>query len=166
MRRSVAIVFAVTAVMAGAPAAALPATFTAACSGTRGDADSLKSAITAANTAEGNDSVALGAGCRYVLGAPDNFWYGPNGLPPIVSDITIEGNGATIARVAGAAAFRLLFVGADPAVPTPRLRVARRRAADAARRDARRRARQGRRLVRSAAVGRAWAARSSARARC
>ena len=55
-----------------------------------------------ANTAAGNDSVALGARCRYVLGAPDNYWYGPNGLPPIASDITIEGNGATIARAPSA----------------------------------------------------------------
>ena len=95
-----------------APADAAP--LTAACSGTTGDTASLVSAINDANAAAGADSVLLGAGCLYRLTGVDNNWYGPNGLPPIASDITIEGNGATIARDATAPKFRLFFVGANP----------------------------------------------------
>lgn len=82
------------------------------CSGTIGDAIGLVNAITEANVVTGPDTIELVAGCTYTLTKPDNYWYGPNGLPPIASDITLEGNGATIAR-AGSRPFRLLFVGAD-----------------------------------------------------
>lgn len=46
--------------------------------------------------------------------SPDNFWYGPNALPPVASTITIEGNGAVL-RIPFVAATRLrfFFVGAD-----------------------------------------------------
>ena len=108
---------AVAGALALCPPAAPAATFTAACSGGSGDVGSLRAAITVANTNLTADTVSLGAGCRYALGEPDNNWYGPNGLPPIASDITIEGNGATIARLPGAVPFRLLFVGADPTSP-------------------------------------------------
>jgi hypothetical protein len=122
MRGRVALVLTLTALVAGAttlaPSSASASTFTAACSDRAGDVGSLKAAITAANANPGADTVALGAGCRYTLGAPDNNWYGPNGLPPIASDITLEGNGATIARREQAVAFRLLFVGADPTSPS------------------------------------------------
>ena len=50
----------------------------------------------------GADVIELAPGCTYTLTAVDNYWYGPNGLPPIASEITIEGNGATIARSATA----------------------------------------------------------------
>jgi hypothetical protein len=90
------------------------ARFTAACSGTTGNAASLVAAIVSANSSAGPDTVSLGVGCVYTLTAVDNFWYGPNGLPEIASTITIEGNGATITRSAKAPGFRLLFVGADP----------------------------------------------------
>src|SRR5262249_3281380 len=42
----------------------------------------------------------------------DNNWYGPNGLPAIDNDITIQGNGSTIQRstAAGTPAFRLFYV--------------------------------------------------------
>jgi hypothetical protein len=93
-------------------------TFAAACSNGTGDADSLISAINQANAAIGADVVQLGAGCTYTLTAVDNNWYGPNGLPPIASDITIEGSGATITRAAAAPPFRLFFVGADPSNPS------------------------------------------------
>ena len=102
-------------VLSGGSASA--ATFTAACSGTTGDPASLVTAINDANNATGSNTVQLGAGCTYTLTAPDNngnSWYGPNGLPAIASDITIEGNGATITRPASAPSFRLFFVGADP----------------------------------------------------
>src|SRR3954468_11193599 len=92
-------------------------TLSAACSGTIGDVASLKSAISAANVSSpGPDTISLGAGCVYTLTAVDNNWYGPNGLPAIASDITIDGNGATIARSTALAtpSFRLFFVGADP----------------------------------------------------
>jgi hypothetical protein len=92
------------------------ATFTAACTGSTGDPASLASAITEANIKTGADTVALGSGCTYALTTVDNHWYGPDGLPPIASAITIEGNGATIARKASAP-FRLFFVGADPENP-------------------------------------------------
>jgi hypothetical protein len=121
MRRRVALVLALTALagsMTIAPSSASASTFPAACSDGAGDVGSLKAAIMAANASPGADTVALGAGCRYTLGAPDNNWYGPNGLPPIASDITLEGNGATIARREQAVAFRLLFVGADPTSPS------------------------------------------------
>jgi hypothetical protein len=59
--------------------------------------------------------VSLGKACRYTLtGSANNNWYGPNGLPAISSDVTIEGNGATVARNADSP-FRFFFVGADPA---------------------------------------------------
>jgi hypothetical protein len=108
-------------VLAVAPASASAATFPAACAGSTGDSASLIAAIEQANTAGGSNVVTLGAGCSYLLTAPHNYWYGPNGLPPIASDLTIEGNGATIARAPGAPSFRFLYVGADPRLdgPTP-----------------------------------------------
>jgi hypothetical protein len=96
------------------PASASAASFTAPCSGTTGDVVALKAAIEQANAAPGADTVVLGQGCVYTLSQQDNGWYGLNGLPPISSDITIQGNGATIART-GLAGYRFFFVGADPA---------------------------------------------------
>ena len=81
------------------------------------DSGALVAAVNAANASPGASEIVLGAGCTYALGAPDNHWFGPNGLPPIASEITIRGNGATIQRSAAAAPFRLLFVGADPGAP-------------------------------------------------
>src|SRR5690348_4802406 len=82
---------------------------------------SLAAAITSANTATTNGdpgphSIALKAGCTYTLTAPDNFWYGPTGLPPIASDLTLEGNGAIIERSSamGTPNLRLLFVAGPP----------------------------------------------------
>src|SRR4051794_16729820 len=100
----------------GWPDMAVGAEFTAGCAGSTGDASALVGAITQANTAGGSNVVRLGHGCVYTLTAADNRWYGPNGLPPIASDVTIEGNGATIARSEAQAtpSFRLLFVGANP----------------------------------------------------
>ena len=99
------------------PGAAVGATFTVSCSGTTGDVPGLVAAIAQANAGGGPNIVALERGCVYTLTAVDNYWYGPKGLPPIASTITIEGNGATIARsqAAGTPDFRLFFVGADPA---------------------------------------------------
>ncbi len=96
-----------------APGVATAATFTGACTGTTGSVSSLIAAIKSTNASAGPDTVALGSGCTYALTAVDNNWYGPNGLPPIAGDVTIEGNGSTIARSSSAPAFRLFFVGAD-----------------------------------------------------
>src|SRR4249919_1995253 len=69
-------------------------TLQTSCTGTAGDAVSLVTALGLAN----GDTVVLKPGCTYTLSAADNNWFGPNGLPPIKSDVVIEGNGATIAR--------------------------------------------------------------------
>ncbi|MHB1570521.1 MAG: hypothetical protein ACYC0H_15155, partial [Solirubrobacteraceae bacterium] len=105
------------AVFGPVPAVASAASISAACSGTKGDGASLAGAITLANSDPGTDTVVLGAGCTYTLTSVNNYWYGPNGLPAISSDVTIEGNGATITRSPFAPDFRLFFVGADPASP-------------------------------------------------
>ncbi|MCB9893682.1 MAG: hypothetical protein H6839_04460 [Planctomycetes bacterium] len=70
---------------------------------------SLPEAIIAANNTGGADTIHLDAS-TYTVSAIHNYWYGPNGLPPITSDITIQGNGAVIERDTGAAPFRLFFV--------------------------------------------------------
>jgi Bacterial Ig-like domain/HYR domain len=100
------------------------ATATVPCS-----ADGLIGAIEVANAnGPGPDTIELAPDCTYALSSPyvslglagKNYvsWYGPSGLPAIASDITVEGNGATIERVAAAGTpFRLLFVGADPTDP-------------------------------------------------
>ena len=92
-------------------------------------ADGLIGAIEEANANGPNpDTIELAAGCTYALTSvyrenmalPTNYayWYGPSGLPAIASDITVEGNGATIKRsYSGYTPFRLLFVGADPTDP-------------------------------------------------
>ena len=54
--------------------------------------------------------------------AANNNWYGPNALPPIASDITIEGNGATILRHQVPPSFRFFYVGADRGDPDSRPR--------------------------------------------
>src|SRR5208282_1491702 len=46
----------------------------------------------------------------YTLTAPDNWEYGPNGLPQISGNITINGQGATIQRATNAPKFRFLYV--------------------------------------------------------
>lgn len=54
-------------------------------------------------------TITLAPGSTYALTTPDNYYYGPNGLPAITSNITINGNGATIERV-GSTPFRIFFV--------------------------------------------------------
>jgi hypothetical protein len=83
------------------------------CAGGTGDAGGLVLAVNQANALPGDDTIVLGNGCRYELTTPHNNWYGPNGLPPIASRMTIEGHGSTIARAAAAPKFRLIFVGAN-----------------------------------------------------
>ncbi len=78
-------------------------------------AEALIQAIRNANADTDHTVITLAQGCVYNLTGGVDGWYGLNGLPAIGSPITIEGNGATIQRDAGAAHFRFFFVGADPA---------------------------------------------------
>lgn len=78
----------------------------------------LKNALSMANAASQPSAFTLDPKCAFTLTAPDNFWYGGNGLPAITNDITIEGNGATIGRDTQRVPFRLFFVaGGDPRTP-------------------------------------------------
>ncbi len=82
------------------------ATLNVACSTT-----SLVDAINTANTAGGAHVLNLPCSCVYDFTSVDNYWYGPNALPPITSDITIDGGagGATIQR-SGGTNMRLFYV--------------------------------------------------------
>jgi hypothetical protein len=110
MNRRVGALLAGTVAALACPGSAAGATFTAGCTASDGDEAGLIAAIGEANTVAGADVVQLGQGCVYRLTAPNNFWYGPTGLPAIGSDITIEGNGSTISRSPGSPSFRLFFV--------------------------------------------------------
>ena len=76
-----------------------------------GDTASLIASIAAAN-ADGDTSntIFLAPGSTYVFTAPDNYWYGPDALPAIGSNLTIEGNGSTLERSSTAGAFRFFYV--------------------------------------------------------
>jgi hypothetical protein len=68
----------------------------------------------------GADTIVLPANANVTLSAVYNSTFGPTGLPPITSRITIEGNDATIARQGGAPAFGLIVVrGNFPLPSTP-----------------------------------------------
>lgn len=69
----------------------------------------LISDITAANGNPGS-TIHLVAGGTYTLTTVNNTTSGPNGLPVITSNTTIEGNGATIERMDNAQGFRLFHV--------------------------------------------------------
>jgi hypothetical protein len=58
----------------------------------------------------GADTIVLPANANLILSAIDHNNYVPTGLPLITSRITIEGNGATIARQGDAPAFGLIAV--------------------------------------------------------
>jgi len=60
----------------------------------------LINAINTADNIDGPVVLNLTAGATYLLTSPYDYWYGPDGLPPITKDITIDGNGATIERPA------------------------------------------------------------------
>ncbi len=74
----------------------------------------LRDAINAANNTGGSGNtfqINLQANTTYDLTTVDNNWYGPDGLPAISSNLTIDGNGATIQRGSDATAnFRLFYV--------------------------------------------------------
>jgi hypothetical protein len=82
--------------------------YTAAFNIPNGDVNALKAAINQANASSGKDEINLAAGGTYNFNAEDNevieiisgdiYAYGPNALPQINSNITINGNGATLQR--------------------------------------------------------------------
>src|SRR5258705_10728113 len=64
-----------------------------------GDVAGLIAAINTANnetTNPGPDTIELASSGIYAFAGPHNFEYGPNALPPITSEITINGNGARL----------------------------------------------------------------------
>jgi hypothetical protein len=65
-------------------------------------------------TGSGADTILLPGNTNLTLNSVNGFLYGtnsgPHGLPPIASQITIEGNGATISRQGSAPAFGLIAV--------------------------------------------------------
>ncbi|MGW2562074.1 hypothetical protein ACWCXB_23030 [Streptomyces sp. NPDC001514] len=71
------------------------------------DPNDLILAITEANENSGG-KIQLAENCTYTLTANQDG----NGLPKIIQPITIDGNGATIARAANANQFRIFQVGA------------------------------------------------------
>ncbi|QBB70943.1 hypothetical protein ELE36_11615 [Pseudolysobacter antarcticus] len=90
-----ALLVSVVAITLGAPLTAQATTI--GCTGTTGDSHALIVAITNANdSASGGDTIDLGAGCTYTFTVADNWWYGPNALPPIASNVVINGHGSTL----------------------------------------------------------------------
>jgi hypothetical protein len=78
---------------------------------TLGKSVTLRDAINAANNTPGADVIELQR-TTYQFSNADNHWYGPNALPSISSEITIDGNGATIQRNPAfvLSMFRLFYV--------------------------------------------------------
>ncbi|MBI4674650.1 MAG: hypothetical protein HY741_23645 [Chloroflexi bacterium] len=76
------------------------------------DANELVNAINTANANPDADTLELATSCVYNLTVVDNTdaANGPNGLPVITSDITVNGNGSTITRASSAPAFRLVQI--------------------------------------------------------
>jgi hypothetical protein len=64
-----------------------------------GDVTGLIQDINTANSnGQPSNTIELATGSTYTLSAADNYWYGPNALPAIASNLTIEGKGATLAN--------------------------------------------------------------------
>ncbi len=79
--------------------------------------------ITDINIANGNgqsNTINLTAS-TYPLTQINNYWYGPDGLPAIDSNLTIHGNGAVILRDGFAPDFRLFYVSGGMELPPGRL---------------------------------------------
>jgi hypothetical protein len=87
----------------------------------------LVNAINTANGAPAADTLELSAGCNYTLTAINNDDpnHGPNGLPVITTDITLNGYGATIGRSAagGTPNFRIFQINNGGALHLKRLTV-------------------------------------------
>ena len=83
----------------------------------------LRDALNAAANSGIHDicTIKLQAGTTYTLNAVDNNWYGPDGLPAISSNVTIDGNGATLLRDPAAPIFRFFYVSGGLELPAGRL---------------------------------------------
>ncbi len=82
------------------------------------DVNELINAINAANANADADTLELSTGCEYTLTNVDNtdITLGPNGLPVITTDITMNGHGATLTRANDAPAFRLFQITGNAAL--------------------------------------------------
>ncbi len=70
----------------------------------------LMNAIKSANGSGSPRTINLFSNGVYTLTKPDNWEYGPNGLPQISGNLTINGRGATIQRATNSPDFRFLYV--------------------------------------------------------
>ncbi|MEV0925977.1 hypothetical protein AB0I99_12715 [Streptomyces spongiicola] len=70
----------------------------------------LVSAVRAANGTATPQTLRLAPGCTYRLTAGANPFHPVNGLPVVTGTMTVQGQGATITRVATAPRFRILLV--------------------------------------------------------
>jgi hypothetical protein len=60
--------------------------------------NSLTTAITQANTASTSQTICLNANATYPFSQSSTWFFGDTALPPITGNITLRGNGTTIAR--------------------------------------------------------------------
>lgn len=100
----------IAVLLAGLVLAAQPAhaeSFTVGC-----DVNALRTAINMAQAFPGPDILNLAPGCVYNLpdSVTDSGWGTGAGLPEIITEIVIEGNGATIQRDPAGGDFRLFLV--------------------------------------------------------
>ena len=79
------------------------------------DPAQLIDAINTANGSGGATTINLASDCTYTLNSVQDNTDGPSGLPPITSEIIINGNGATIERSSadGTPQFRIFHVARD-----------------------------------------------------
>jgi hypothetical protein len=66
-------------------------------------------------------TIELASDQTYTLSAVDNYWFGPDGFPPISDTVTIEGNGSTLERssAGGPPDFRFFYIsGGLSGIPT------------------------------------------------
>lgn len=87
------LVCAVVALLVGASAGGAAVSTNVPCSASGAG---LVAAVSAANAA-GGGTINLASGCTYSLASANNMTDGGNGLPVVVSPITVNGNGTTIA---------------------------------------------------------------------
>lgn len=102
-------VLALVTALAGGATAQTQAVAHAATVDVRCSVQDLVEAINTANGSLGADTLRLARKCTYKLTSPDEA-NPANGLPAITSEITINGNGATITRAKSAPDFRILLV--------------------------------------------------------
>ncbi|MGW1093875.1 hypothetical protein ACWD4L_48980 [Streptomyces sp. NPDC002596] len=102
-------VLALVTALAGGATAQTQAVAHAATVDVRCSVQDLVEAINTANGSLGADTLRLARKCTYKLTSPDEA-NPANGLPAITSEITIDGNDATITRAKSAPDFRILLV--------------------------------------------------------